>query len=166
MQDTDITVLFLLILALCIHIIYTKTCRRLCASVVNIFLPLQIWSANICKTAAIIWISYLTVSDFISSYMGRDFDDCNRFTSSCQVSWFCRVYGISWRGQRSRGDEVLFANGTLARVFSASVASAVTLEEFRDSWQAIWTYDSRRVWVNRRSSVEWFGGPPDGKNLK
>ena len=40
---------------------------------------------------------------------------------------------ISWRGQRSRGDEVLFANGTLARVLSASAASAVSLEVPRGS---------------------------------
>ena len=43
------------------------------------------------------------------------------------------MYGISWRGQTSRGDEVLFANGTLAIVLSASMVSAVTLEVPRDS---------------------------------
>ena len=60
--------------------------------------------------------------------MGRDFDSCRVIISSCQLSRFCRVYGISWRGQRSRGDEVLFANGTLDFALSARVASAVTLE--------------------------------------
>ena len=38
------------------------------------------------------------------------------FINSCPILWFWQIYGISWRGQRSRGDEVLFASGTLAEV--------------------------------------------------
>ena len=58
----------------------------------------------------------------------------------------------------------MFANGIVA--CAASVASTVTLEVPRGSWQAIWTYVSQRSGANMRSRAmfECFDGQPDGKN--
>ena len=52
----------------------------------------------------------------ITCCMGRDFVYCREFIVSCRWPWFCRVYALSSQSQRSRPDEVMFANGILVNV--------------------------------------------------
>ena len=55
--------------------------------------------------------------------------------SRCRWLYVCHVYGISWRSQRSRGDEVLCTNGTFLSVLNTNVASSVFA---RCWWDALW----------------------------
>ena len=56
-----------------------------------------------------------------------------RFDTRLADIMILTIVCISWRCQRSSGDEVLYASGTFGRVLLASVASTVTLEVPRDS---------------------------------
>ena len=91
--------------------------------------PLQELIATVYKAGAIIEISeyfptiVLTfckirfLSDILWDYVLHG--PClllQGFFSSCRLPWFCNVYGIRWRSQRSRGDEVMLANAPLVSV--------------------------------------------------
>ena len=91
-------------------------------------------SFNIVK--CVTWASRLYA---ITSCMGRYFDDCRGFISSCRWSWCWWFCCTSWQSQRSRGDDVLFANATSVVVWKANVASAVCTRHSRD---ALWWFKS------------------------
>ena len=78
----------------------------------------------------------------ITSSMGRYFNYCNVFISSCELSWCCWFWGTRWRSQRSSGDEEMFATGSFVRVLNANVASAVCTRYSRD---ALWWSKSNLV---------------------
>ena len=99
--------------------------------------------------------------------MGGYFDYCGGFSMHLPVTMILMICGTCWRSHRSRGDEAMFANGTLA-VFKQQLwlrlwpwrCLVVADESFGLTFLCVLGATGAQV-----SYFVWSGGSPDGRGL-